>query len=179
MLKKLIFQYFLIFFVFTLLYIISFHSPIINNQNVLFYRGLGLLVIITLITTVLVIFFKKKLQLSTETAMAAIIVSASINLALFITFPITYDRSITMYLLDRLNNPPANSICKGYTESELEQRLSSEYIQKKQALKKRLHEQSVIKFISQDSQCITITEKAKQFLQFSEIIKKIYGVSGF
>ncbi len=177
MLKKLFFQYLLIFFVFSLLFIISFHSTILAGQKVLFYRGLALLILVTLITIGLVIFFKKKLKIGTETAWAAIIVSAAINLALFITFPITYDRSITMYLLDRLNNPPSNSLCKGYTESELEQRLLTEYIQKNQALKKRLHEQSVIKFIQQDNQCITITDKAKRFLQVSEIIKKIYKVS--
>jgi len=179
MLKKLIFQYLLIIFVFTFLYILSFHLPILSGQNILFYRGLGLLAIITLIIIALVIFFKKKLKLSTETTIASIIVGASINLALFIMFPITYDRSITMYLLGRLNNPPENSICKGYTEPELEQRLLTEYIQQKQALKKRLHEQSVTNFIQTDKQCITITNKAKQFLQFSEILKKIYNVTGF
>lgn len=179
MLKKLIFQYVLIFSVFTLLYIISFHSPILAGQKVLFYRGLALLTLITLITAGLVILFKKKLKIGAETAWATIIVSAAINLALFITFPITYDRSITTYLLDRLNNPPNNNVCKGYSEPELEQRLLTEYIQYHQALKKRLYEQSVIKFIQQDGRCISITEKAKKFLQVSEIIKKVYGVAGY
>jgi hypothetical protein len=178
MFKKLIFQHLLIFCVFTCLYIISFHCSIISSQKVLFYRGLGLLLIVTFVMTVLVIIFKKQLQLSTETLIAAIIVSVSVNLAFFITFPITYDRSITMYLLDRINNPPSNTTCQGYTESQLEQRLLTEYIQEKQALRKRIQEQKVINFIKQDNQCISITNKAKRFLQYSEIIKKIYGVSG-
>ena len=168
--------YITIFILFTIVYIFSFHSPLINSQHVLFYRGISLLLFTALLITIISVLLKKQLSISWETVIAANIISALIHLSLFVTFPVTYDRAISIYLLNRLNNYPINAECKGYSKPTLEKLFIREYVEKQQAINRRLNEQSIIKFITQDNQCIALTDKAKKFLQFSDIVKKIYGV---
>ena len=96
--KKIVRIYFLIFVLFTISYSILFYSPLLSYQKVLFYRGIGLLMFNFLFFLILTfIYYFKFSKKNLESVIAALIISISINLSVFIIFPVTFDRSITMY----------------------------------------------------------------------------------
>ena len=169
--------YFFVFLLFTLFLLISFRLPLFINQKVLFYRGV-LLIFFTLISIFLITILTRKfiLKISYETILASLIVSFSVHLVLFVIFPVTFERSVTMYLLNSLNSFKSKSSCIGLTQKEIENYLINEYIIKRKAVNKRLIEQSIIKMISQKNDCINLTNDGKLFLKLSKIISVIYGV---
>ena len=107
--------------------------------------------------------------------MAAIFVAVSINLSLFVVLPVTFERSVTMYLLNLLNENEKNS-CRGLTKNELRKHLVNEYVTGKDAIGKRIVEQTAINMIEEENRCYKLTKRGKNFLQTSELIKKIYNI---
>jgi len=173
--KNLFRIFFIYLFIFTGFYLTLFNTNIFSSQSVLFYRGLWLLATVTLIFISAVLFFYKKIGASLETLIAAILVSVSINLSFFVVFPVTFERSVTMFLLNTLKTSTDNS-CHGLTKSQLEKKLIEDYIIKKKAVDKRINEQSVIDFIKDKNQCIELTPKAIKFLEFSKIVGKYFKI---
>jgi hypothetical protein len=171
---KILLTYVSVFTIFTTLYLLMFNTQLFAFQKVLFYRGITLLIVNFFIFLFIAIFVNKKFKSNFETLLAAIIVSASINLSLFVVLPVTFERSVTMYLLRSLNENRINS-CGGLTKEQLEEKLINQYIIKNKAIDKRINEQELINFIS-NNQCVSITKKAKNFLNLSEIIERIYNI---
>ena len=168
---QLLFFYFLIFSLFSVFYILLFHTPIFLNQQVLFYRGLLLLFLNFFIFLLILFLFylKKIISYSFETIIASLIISFSFNLAFFVVFPVTFERSVTMYLLKKIAN-------KKISKKELEKNLISEYIIKDKALDKRINEQKVIDFIREKDGYLWITERTKKFINWSELISEWYNL---
>ena len=110
-------------------------------------------------------FYKKNF----ESIIAAIIVSTAINLSIFVVFPVTFERSVTIYLLNTLAQ---NQL----TKSQLQNKLINEYVIKNKTVDKRVIEQEIIHMISDDQNYLHLTKQGINFLKFSEIIKKIYGI---
>ncbi len=169
-------KYILIFLLFTLMYLLSFHTPIFRSQKVIFYRGIYLLVTVTLLTAILTAAVRKRIGLGWETLIAAIVMSSCINLAAFIVLPVTLDRSVTIFLLNTLDQPPADNVCQGYTEAQLQNKLISDYIENDKALAKRLNEQEIINFVVDHDRCVSLTKKGAAFIRLSKIVDKIYGI---
>lgn len=167
--------YLFIFLSFTFLYLFSFHTNIFISQSVLFYRGLMLLGLVSLFFIFIFFIFHKKVSFSLESLIAALILSISINLSIFIVFPVTFERSVTMYILNTLKKFENNS-CGGLNKKELENLLVNEYVIKNKAVDKRINEQKVIDFIEEKNQCFGLTLKSKKFLKFSEIISFLYNL---
>lgn len=165
------------FIIFTLIFLSFFHIPFLSSQTILFYRGLTLLTFTILIclSIVLIIHFKF-FKLHIESLLAAVLISAAIHLSLFVVFPVTFDRSVTMYLLSVLEENKHDQSCKGLTRSRLEQRLINEYIVKKKAVDRRIKEQKLIDFVNDKEKCIQLTERGSNFLNFARLIKKIYSL---
>ena len=172
-LLKIIFVYLAVFFLFTAIYLFSFQTSIFSFQKVLFYRGIFLLFLTFIFFILIVLFANRSYKVSLETLIAAILVSLSINLSLFVVFPVTFERSVTTYLLDTLKNN-GNSSCRGLTKSQLETKLIDDYIVKKKAMDKRINEQKILGFLKEENKCIQLTKNSLNFLKFKDIISKIY-----
>ncbi|MFH1827614.1 MAG: glycosyltransferase family 2 protein [bacterium] len=169
--------YFLVFVFFTAIFISFFHTPIFINQKVLFYRGFILLIPAILITSIISALFNYYLfKVKLESLVAAIIISISINLSFFVIFPVTFDRSITMYLLSTLNEKSINQTCDGLSEKALEQYFITEYVKDNFAIKRRIYEQSIINMLKERNSCVQLTQRGRKFIEFSELVKRIYLV---
>ena len=164
------------FLLFSSVYLLVFHTPLLSGQIVLFYRGIELLFLVSVVGLAVgaAISFKTK-YIRLETAVAAVIMSASIHLALFVVFPVTFDRSVTMYLLNSLKTPQT-STCSGLSKTNLESTFIQGYVKDQDAVGRRIKEQAVTDFVRQNGQCVTLTNKGIQFLKFSEAVKRIYGI---
>ncbi|MBU1200006.1 hypothetical protein KJ953_00550 [Patescibacteria group bacterium] len=168
---KLIGTYVGYFLLFSLIFVLSFHSPLFASQKILFYRGLNLMVLTFIFVGTLILLTNKIIfKLSTESIIAILTLSISTNLCFFVIFPVTFDRSVTTYLLSTLNNH------NGIKTIELENYLIKEYIQEKGAVERRITEQSVTNFIRKEDDCVSLTTKGKKFLNFMTIIKKLFAI---
>ena len=106
---------------------------------------------------------------------AALIIAFSIHLSLFVIFPVTFERSVTMYLLNTLKNNQQN-ICQGLTKEQMKNKLINEYVVGKDAISKRINEQTIINMINKKSSCYQLTGRGTSFLKLSETLKKIYNI---
>lgn len=174
-LLKIIFVYLTIFILFTAIYLFSFHTPIFSFQKVLFYRGVLLLFSTFFLFGLTIYLVNRIYKINIETLIAAIIISFSINLSLFVVLPVTFERSVTMYLLNTLKANSSNS-CHGLTKIELEKKLIDDYVIRNKAIDKRINEQKIISFLKEQNDCLQLNLNALNFLKYSKIIGKIYGL---
>ena len=171
---KLLAIYFSIFIGFSLTYVLLFHSPLFRGVEVLFYRGVILLALTGILFLAVFIFLKNKIN--GETFLAALIMSLSLNLAFFIVFPVTFDRSVTMFLLNTLKQEKSLDCTKGLSKNKLQRYLIDDYVVKDDAVGRRIKEQAAIEMIKRNGNCINLTSKANRFLRFAQIVRKIYGI---
>lgn len=175
--KRIFKIYFFVFILYSTIVFLFFRLSFFNIfTQVLFYKGLMILLISFLFIFIIFFFFSIKKKYHFELLFSALIFSFSLHLVFFVVFPVTFERSVTMYILNTLKNNQKN-ICGGLTKSQLEEKLINEYILKNDAVGKRINEQKIINFLNNDNKCLKITSKSENFLNFSEIIKKIYNIN--
>ena len=172
------FFYGIVFLLFTSIDILSFRSPLFSKQNVLFYRGISLLAATTMVSSIICFLLNKHFfKLSLETLIAALIISVSLNLSFFIVFPVTFDRSVTTYLLSAIKEKSGTQTCGGLPEKQLEQLFIDEYVLDQKAVSRRIKEQSIIKTVEKDRDCVKLTQRGDNLLNFLNLIKKLYSFS--
>ena len=123
----------------TILWIISFRSPLLRSTDIFFYRGLGLIIIFGIIAA-FAVFLMKKLFLHTLTGHDIILqffIFCCVNTVLFTHLPVTADRSISVFMLGYLADHKEDS----FTEKEIEDFFIRRYVKDFGAFEKRLHEQ--------------------------------------
>jgi len=174
--RKMFRSYFLVFLLFTVVFLLLFRSPLFKGQTVLFYRGSFLLAVTFLLFAITPGVIRGVVKVKYDTFFAALVMSASIHLAIFVVFPVTFDRSITMYLLNRLATSQF-STCQGLSPQQMEQLFIREYVKRDQAIARRLKEQSIIKMLEKKDSCVSLTPRGHNFLKLSEFIKQLYALN--
>lgn len=163
--------YFFSFLTFSLFSFLLFHLPFFQHQKIIFFRGIEIIILSSIINFCLFLAIKHYFfKISLESIINSIIFAISIHICLLIVFPVTFERSLTMHMLNKINQKPT-------TQKDIEKNLIEEYIISNDAVSKRITEQSLIKFIKNDDKTISLTKSGEKFLKFSQIIKKIYGVN--
>lgn len=168
--------YIAVFILFTAVYVGLFYSSVFNFQHVLFYRGLLYLFLTCLCVLAVILLCSIQLKYRyLESMIAALVLAASIHLNFFVIFPVTFERSISMYLLTTLEKN-GTTACGGLTKEQMREGLITTFIGEKDALQKRITEQSIINMIAEKNNCYTVTEQARRFLLFSTFIKSLYNI---
>ena len=168
--------YFIVFILFTVTYLGLFYTSIFSYQQVLFYRGLLYLVLTSLGVFAMILLVSIRLKYRYfESMFAALVLALSIHLNFFVVFPVTFERSISMYLLTTLEKNRITS-CGGLTKEQMKEGLINTFVVEKDALQKRIIEQSIINMIGKNEDCYMVTDQAKRFLRFSQIIKTLYNI---
>lgn len=167
--KEKLLIYSLTFLIYSFLFLLCFHL-FYNPQGVLFYQGLKFLFSIFLLFSLFLFVFRKKISKNFFHFFLALILGFSLLLSFFVVFPVTFERSVTMYLLKTISQN------QSVTKKDLEKKLIDEYILKNKALEKRLNEQKIINFIEVKNNRVYLTEKGKNFLKTADLIDKIFGI---
>jgi len=173
--KAVLIPYVFVFLLYSFLFILCFHIPIFERIDILFYRGVVSLVVTNAIVF-LFIFILRTIKIffhltNWEHIGFALLVSICVHLSVFIVFPVTYERSLTMYMLNFILEH------KSVKKKEITSALINEYILKNDAVGKRLQEQSFSSFLKVENQnMITLTKRGEFFLIISNVIKKVYGL---
>lgn len=146
------------------------------GTDILFYRGIINLGISSIATLAGILFFFRSGRIhAIESWIAALSLAISINLSVFIVFPVTFDRSLSMFMLTTLHEN-RDTACHGLTKDQLENELVQTYIKSRQAILKRVDEQSVVGAIQNNNGCYLTTGRADRLLFFSTIVKKLYNI---
>ena len=165
-----------VFVLFTAIYLGLFYSSVFSFEHVLFYRGLLYLLLTSLgiFAGILLVSMRLKYRYL-ESMISALVLAASIHLNVFVVFPVTFERSISMYLLTTLEKNRTTA-CGGLTKEQMKEGLINTFVVEKDALQKRIIEQSIINMIEGKNNCYMVTDQAVRFLHFSTFIKALYNI---
>src|SRR3989344_1906432 len=173
---QIILFYFFVFISSTVFFIFLFHTPIFNNISVFFYRGIIFLILTTLLTAILLFYFKNTFHNSFITVRDIIllmIIIFCLNLVAFTLAPVTADRSISVFLLGYMNN----DYQKLLTDKEITSALITKYIYRNGAIDKRLEEQIVSGNIIKKGEKYEISGQGKLLMIFYNIISDLFKIN--
>lgn len=142
-----------------LLYISLIRSPMLTGMPVLFYRGLALAVVAALLLCAIGIGLRRRLRIDSATLAGAVAISLSFNICFLVIFPVTFDRSISMFLLARIERQDGQLDSQG-----LKQVFAMEYLDEMQQIDRRIAEQSLSGNIRVTQGRISITPQGRQLL---------------
>lgn len=119
-----------------LLYIGLIRSPLLGNVGILFYRGFAIAIVAALLVLVVLYLLRTQINLEPPTIVGAVALSLAFNICFLIVFPVTFDRSITMFLLARIEQRDGQ-----LTAPMLERRFVTEYLGTLRQIDRRVEEQ--------------------------------------
>ena len=150
---------------FILFFVIDFFAEALP---ILFYRGLMIAGITFILHLSCLCFFFR--DWPEDTWIAAATLAGAINVCFLVIFPVTIDRSISVYLLDQIARQDS-----GMTTTEIEQRFIQQYVKDFSAIDRRMDEQVASKNIYLKDGNYFITEQGKSFLAISNVIGDIFN----
>lgn len=106
---------------------------------------------------------------------AAFALAIAINVSFFVLFPVSIERSVSVFLLNALSQGKQES-CGGLSKEDMQNQLINKYVIKNDGIGKRIEEQSEIAMIQQQAGCYQLTKRGDQFIFFSHIIKILYNI---
>jgi len=163
--------YLMIFVVFNILVVALFQVGLMS-KTILFYRGIALIMLSAILISAVFLTIHFKLgKWKCESILAATFIAANVQLVFFVTVPVTLDRSISVFLLDRINSHE-----QGLTKEQLTGEFLSEYVEHHDAIGRRIYEQTASSNIVVSNGIIKISGRGRSFLRASDLVKKIYGI---
>jgi len=142
---------------------------------ILFYTGLALLGIATLAMAAAAAWAIMDRRhedrfLAAMVVVAMTLASAGCTLAFFVIVPVTLDRSISTFLLSRMEG-------EDFSEPQLRQAFEREYVERNAAIARRLAEQLASGTIRRDDGGrFSLTDRGTTFLTAARMITRLYGV---
>ena len=120
-----------------LLYLALVALPLLGSVPVLFYRGLAIAGACALLLGLVLSISARWLRtLDLSTIIGAVALSLAFNICFLIIFPVTFDSSVTMFLLARIEQRDGQ-----LTSAVLEQRFVADYLGTLRQIDRRIAEQ--------------------------------------
>jgi hypothetical protein len=148
------------------LVVAMFKLQIFSNIDVYFYRGVVLIGIAAILTFALFVYASRWLRTDVIAAFTAAVLSMSINFGFFIIVPVAVDRSISVFLLAYMDEHPDEA----FTSSQLRTAFSDIYVDRYQAMQRRMDEQLVSRNINQVGDTYQINDQGRAFVRFARVI---------
>lgn len=145
------------------LYLALIRSPLMGGIGILFYRGVMLALVTAAILAVVIALLTKRggLRIDFATTIGAITTSLSFNLCFLVLIPVTVDRSISVYLLSRIDAEKAQPM----TEARLGATFSDEYLGTMHQIHRRVEEQTASGNITVDRDgTIRLTQRGRALM---------------
>ncbi|MDP4004124.1 hypothetical protein [Methylobacterium sp. NEAU K] len=154
-------------------FVLLFQTDLWSGVTILFYRGLILLVVAFLATlgvTAMLAGIGRPWGLRRRDALGACVLSLSLNLSVFVIFPVTVDRSISVFLLGQMAAQPEESFSPERAQAVFE----SVYLGAFRQIERRLAEQSASGNIAPSGTGYVITRQGCAFIRFSRLVARIF-----
>ena len=121
------------------LLVAMFKLGVMGAVDVMFYRGLVVIVLVAVATVAILVLLlgRRAGVLEPRDALGAAAVSLSFNLCFFVLAPVTVDRSISIFMLGRMDMEAA----RAFTPAEMRDAFTSVYVVGDRQIERRLAEQ--------------------------------------
>lgn len=153
-----------------------FMIDILNNLQVLFYRGIAVILLVSLFILIIQLLLRRMAffsrLFSVKDLIMSLVVIICINITIFTHLPVTADRSITVFMLGCMNESRSP-----LTKEQLQEILIKKYITEYDATGKRLDEQIESGTVVKNGDCYIITHKGRLLMDIYRIVADLYGIS--
>jgi len=154
-------------------FVLLFRTDLWSDVTILFYRGLILLVVaflMTVVTTAALAGLGRAWGLRRRDALGACVLSLALNLSVFVIFPVTVDRSISVFLLGQLAAHPEERFSAERARALFE----SVYLGEFHQIERRLSEQTASGNIVPDGDGYVITPQGRAFIRLSGLVAEVF-----
>lgn len=168
--------YIISFLLGTLVFIALFHTPILSNIHVLFYRGIALLIISCVLLCSILAFLKRgKLskRINYKDILLVVMITFSFNLVFFTLIPVTIERSISVFMLEYMDTKPDKKI----TEKNMTTAFENLFIQNGKAIQKRFDEQIFSGTVIKDGKGYRLTKEGHRLINLFKIAGQIFNLN--
>jgi hypothetical protein len=143
--------------------------------SILFYRGLAelavLLPVLAVLLTLLLRLPWPAGVLSVRDAVAAAVVAIALNVTAFVLGPVTVDRSVSVFMLSRIEDAPAPP-----TAEELRQAFTARYLRDWDQVGRRLREQTVSGNVERSpAGQYRLTPQGRSFMRTARFMSRLFG----
>lgn len=143
------------------LYVALFALPL--GGEILFYRGILLALIAAAAVSAAMISGRKWLRVDLATAIGVVLTGLAFNICFLVLFPVTIDRSISVFLLSRL------AAEKRLTNQQLQDRFAREYLVEMRQIPRRVEEQRASGNVAVDeSGAVQLTPRGTRFVELAK-----------
>jgi hypothetical protein len=154
-----------------LLYLLLIASPLLQSVPLLFYRGVMIAFLCAILLAMAAsIAARRYSALDLPTVIGGVALSLAFNISFLIVFPVTFDRSITMFLLARIERQDGQ-----LDPRALEQVYVREYLGDMRQIDRRIAEQTVSGNIRVVDGHIHITPQGRRLLSGGRLIGHWFG----
>ncbi|MDH2311074.1 hypothetical protein [Methylobacterium brachiatum] len=154
-------------------FVLLFQTDLWSGVTILFYRGLILLIVAFLLTgavTVLLAGLGRAWGLRRRDALGACVLSLALNLSVFVIFPVTVDRSISVFLLGQMAARPEERFSAERARAVFE----SVYLGEFHQIERRLAEQTASGNVAPAGDGYVITPQGRAFMKFSGLVARLF-----
>jgi hypothetical protein len=156
------------------LLVLCFQVGLLGGIDILFYRGLVLIVLAFLGTFGCLALARNALRragLGLRDAFAAAVLSLSLNLSFLIVVPVTVDRSISIFVLGEMAARPDDV----FTPDAMSEDFIRVYVGEGRQIERRLREQAVSGNVVRDGAGYRISSRGKAVVATSRIVATLFG----
>lgn len=158
-------------------YPLLFHSPLFESARVFFYRGIILAVLCSALQLLLNFLLLRvkllRLDLGIRDLICACALTFSFNITFLIVFPVTFQRSVSTFLLAQLETKQET----GLSKEDMEILLKEEYLLKGAAVSRRMQEQLITGNVTQVGDRFYLSSQGRNFMKSKNLVEKLYGIS--
>ncbi len=154
--------------------VVLFKSGLLAAVSILFYRGVALVAAGLVITFVVMGMTAVGMGrgLGTRDAFAASVLSASINLSFLVVFPVTIDRSQTLFILGQMAAQPTQS----FAPDQVRNTFVEVYIDDYRQIDRRLQEQTLSGNMQRTGHGYRITPQGLAVIRTSRAIAALFDI---
>ncbi len=175
---RLIILYILLFLLGSTLLVISFHIQAFTKIiDVLFYRGILLIVFWGLIISLIMLCLKAKVNnwhdvITIRDVLLLFVAFCCIQVVFFTHLPVTAERSISVFMLGYMSDNQNET----FTKEEIKDYFINKYVNEYGAFDKRFHEQIVTGTIEETDGGFRITKRGKALMKLYGIIANSFNI---
>ena len=155
------------------LYVGLLHSPLLRSNPILFYRGLLLGGADAVVLALLLALSLPRLKLwDPAILIAAVMASLSVNLTFLIVIPVTIDRSVSVFLLSRIEAAPPQAPLDA---QGLRATFVRDYVIGMAQIDRRIDEQTRSGNLVVDHGRLRLTPQGERFMRLSRTLARLFG----
>ena len=148
----------------TITFILLLQFDIFRITNIYFFDGIYLLIISCVINYLI---FRKKIK----NFLVVLIAVFSMNFGFFVLFPVSYERSVSVSLLNNLSEEKINApITKEQLQNEIKQITDNDTF-----LEKRINEQLYTGYLAEVNGEYILTNRIKNFVSLQNLISVLFN----